>query len=350
MRLPPLKTDFLKRMTDDTGILQHAKFCVPNRKEGYATDDNARALVVCSMYYGLKREAKIEALANVYLAFLDYMQKPDGNFHNFLSYERTFKDARGSDDCVGRALWSLGCVMNSTFPKQTKMAAKGIFDKSLPRVWKSSALRFYASTILGLTQYYQASKQDCLEESLKKLANNLVRCYKSEAKSGWQWFEPCLTYDNARLPQALFEAYTVTGEQEQLKAAEESMSFLLDTQMLNGVFVPIGNNGWFRRGEKRAVYDQQPLEAAAMVEAAVDAFYATDNKSYLQAANAAFEWFLGKNSRNESMYNAETGGCFDGLCPEKVNMNQGAESSLSYFLARLKLEELNRGVWRRKKA
>ncbi len=140
----------------------------------------------------------------------------------------------------------------------------------------------------------------------------------------------------------------LTGEQKHLDVAEESMGFLVKTQMLDGVFVPIGNDGWYRRGGKRAVYDQQPLEAAAMVEAAVDAFYATNNKDYLQVANSAFEWFLGRNSLKASVYCSETGGCFDGLAPEGVNLNQGAESCVSYLLARLKLEELKREGFRKK--
>ncbi len=335
-------------MTDDTGLFQHARFCVPLRKEGYTTDDNARALIVCARYQGLKKDARIEALANVYLAFLSHMQKTEGNFHNFLSYERTFLDVDGSEDSVGRALWSLGCAVNSTFPNQTKMACKEIFDKALPWVWKSKMPRFIASTILGLTQYYQAIPQDQIAEGVEKLANSLVRMYQGEAGNDWQWFEGCLTYDNARLPQALFEAYMLSGEQKHLDIAEESLGFLVKTQMLDGVFVPIGNDGWFRRGEKRALYDQQPLEAAAMVEAAVDAFYATNNKDYLQLANSAFEWFLGRNSLKASMYCFETGGCFDGLSPNGVNLNQGAESGVSYLLARLKLERLRREGFRTK--
>jgi ATP-dependent protease HslVU (ClpYQ) peptidase subunit len=349
IHLPTVKLDYLKRMTDDTGVFQHAKFCLPKRNEGYTTDDNARALTVCTMYCRFKKDAKIEALADGYLAFLDHMQKPDGSFHNSLSFERTFLDANGSDDCMGRALRSLGCVVNSTFPEQVKMVAKNVFDKGLPRVWKSSSPRFYASTILGLSQYYQATLQDYLRESLEKLANSLVRTFQNEAEDDWKWFEPRLTYDNARLTQALFEAYTITGEQKHLDVAEESMDFLVKTQMVNDAFVPIGNDGWYKRGGKRAFYDQQPLEAAAMVEAAVDAYYATNNRDYVQVANMVFEWFLGRNSRKVMMYCAETGGCFDGLGSESVNMNQGAESSISYLLARLKLEELNRGVWRRRK-
>jgi hypothetical protein len=350
IHLPPIKLDYLETLTDDTGVFQHAKFCIPKRNEGYTTDDNARALIVCTMYHGLKNDRRMEALANVYLAFLNHMQKPDGNFHNYLGYERIFQDKDGSEDSMGRVLWACGCAVNSTLPKYMKMVAEDIFDKDLPWVHKSVSLRYYASAILGLSQCYRASQDDNLKVNAEELADSLVKRYQDEVKDDWHWFEPYLTYDNARLSQALFEAYSTIGKRKYLDVASESMVFLLKTQMINDVFVPIGNDGWYRRGENRAIYDQQPLEAAAMVEAAVDAFYATKDESYLEIANTTFEWFLGRNSRKIQVYSPETGGCFDGLAPEKVNMNQGAESSISYLLARLKLEEVKRGGWKQKRA
>jgi len=282
----------------------------------------------------------MRALANIYLAFLNHMQKPEGNFHNYLSYERTFLDVDGSEDCVGRALWGCGCAVNSTLPIDMKMVAKEIFDKGLPRVWKSTSLRFYAFTIMGLSEYFQAIPDDNLKISAEKLADSLIQHYQDEVKDDWHWFEPNLTYDNTRLPQALFLAYMMTGKQKYLNVAEEAMDFLLKTQMVNDVFVPIGNDGWYKRGEKRALYDQQPLEVTAMVEAAVDAFYATEEKNYVEVANRVFEWFLGRNNQKVMVYNPQITGCFDGISPKEVNMNQGAEASISYLLARLKLEEL----------
>lgn len=344
IRLPPLKIDYLKAFTDDTGVFQHAKFCVPKRSEGYTTDDNARALIACAKYYALKNDPDMKALANVYLAFLNHMQKPDGNFHNYLSYERTFQDVDGSEDCMGRALWGCGCAVNSPLPTDLRMVAKDIFDRGLPWVWKTTSLRFYAFAILGLAQYFQAFPDEDLKVSVRQLADNLVQRYQDEAKDEWRWFEPHLTYDNTRLTQALFNAYAMVGKQTYLDVAKESMDFLLKTQMVDGVFVPIGNGGWYKRGGNRAFYDQQPLEATAMVEAAVDAFYATNEKGFVEVANSVFGWFLGKNSKKVMVYNAETGGCCDGVNADKVNRNQGAESSISYLLARLKLEELKQGV------
>ncbi len=341
--------DYLISLSDDTGVFQHAKFCIPKRTEGYTTDDNARALIASTRYYRLKKDARMESLAKVYLAFLNHMQKPEGAFHNYLGYERSYLDVDGSEDCIGRALWACGYVVNSNLPKYVRMVARDIFDKALPWVWKSTWLRFYASTIFGLSEYYQVYQHNDVKTNIEKLADSILQHYKDEAKSDWQWFEPWLTYDNARLPQALFQAYNALGKKNYLDVAKESLDFIIKTQVVNDVFVPVGNDGWYKRGGNRPFYDQQPLEADALVEAAVEGFYATKNKKYLQIANTAFEWYLGRNSRKVIMYNKETGGCFDGLAPEKTNMNQGAESSISYLLARLKLEELRKGVWKQKR-
>ncbi len=348
IRLPPLKLDYLKALTDDTGLFQHAKYCVPKRSEGYTTDDNARALVACVKYYSIKKDPDILKLSHVYLAFLNHMQKLDGDFHNYLSYERRFLDVDGSADCMGRALWGCGCTVNSPLPNDLRLVAKDIFNKGLPWVWKSTSLRFYAAAILGLSEYYRAFKETSVKTNIGKLADNLVQRFYDEVRTGWRWFEPHLTYDNARLTQALFVAYSTVGNQKHLDVAVDSMGFLLKTQMVDGVFVPIGNDGWFKRGGKRAVYDQQPLEATAMVEAAVDAYYATKDKSYIDLANNVFQWFLGRNSQNVIVYNAQTGGCCDGVNSNSINRNQGAESSVSYLLARLKLQELKQGVWKPK--
>ncbi|MCW4000048.1 MAG: glycosyltransferase [Candidatus Bathyarchaeota archaeon] len=291
----------------------------------------------------------MQRLAHVYLAFLNHMQKPDGNFHNYLGYDRSFLDIDGSEDCAGRTLWACGCTLNSQLPRDMRLVAKDIFDRGLPWVWKSMSLRFYSSAILGLAEYYQALPSEDIKANSMQLADSMVQRYRDEAKENWRWFEPHLTYGNARLTQALYVAFTLLKEPRYLEVAEEAMDFLLQTQMLNGVYAPIGNDGWYRRGEKRALYDQQPIEAACMVEAAVDAYYATKKRRYLTVANQVFGWFLGRNSRGEVMYNCESGGCYDGLGADWVNMNQGAESSICYLLARLKLEEAKQGAgWQKR--
>ncbi len=342
MRLPAIKIDYLQSFTDDTGVFQHARHCIPKREEGYTTDDNARALVACAQYSNIKSDQQIKKLASIYLAFLNHMQKPDGNFHNYLSYNRRFLDVDGSDDCLGRALWGCGRTVNSKLPSDTKLVAKEIFDNALPCLARSISLRAYAGAILGLYNCYKAKPADDLRENTEKLADSIVQQYQNEAKPDWRWFEPYLTYDNARLPQALFNAYMVTKKQVYLDVAQTSVDFILDTLVIDDKFVPIGNKGWYTYGGQRAIYDQQPLEAAALVDAAADAFYATRQTRYLEAAVVAFEWFLGRNTRQFVMYNPETGGCFDGLTADSANWNQGSESSISYLMARLKLDELQR--------
>ena len=349
-RLPAIKIAYLESLTDDTGVFQHAKYSVPRRNEGYTTDDNARALIVCARHHCLKKNSRVARLANVYLAFLHYMQKPEGSFHNYLSYERGYLDVDGSDDSLGRALWSFGCVMNSNLPNDLRLVSKDIFDKGLPFVWKSTSLRCYAHTILGLCEYYRAYPDNNLKLSIEKLADNLIEQYQFETRDDWHWFEQHLTYDNARLPEALFEAYAIVDKQRYLDVAKASMAFQTNTQMVNGKFVPIGNNGWYKRGGERAFYDQQPLEACAMAEASIDAFYATKDKNYLKIADTAFQWFLGKNTNKAMMYNPVTSGCFDGITPGKINLNQGAESSISYLMARLKLEEVKQNPEKRQVA
>lgn len=277
------------------------------------------------------------------------MQKPNGAFHNYLSYERHFLDVDGSEDAAGRALWACGSVVNSKLPEELQLVAKDIFFHGLPWVWKTTHLRFIASTILGVTEVATVESEQNLKDDAVKLAEVLVQSFRDESCEGWRWFESTLTYDNARLPQALFAAYTLTGTSEFLETAQEAMDFLVKTQMFEGVFVPIGNDGWFRRGGERSFYDQQPIEASAMVDAALEAYRATGAKRYVEVAEEAFGWFLGKNSCQLELYNPETGGCRDGLSKEKVNPNQGAESSVCYLLARLRLEEAYRGLLSQKR-
>jgi hypothetical protein len=340
--LPPIKLDFLKLLTDDTGIFQHAKFATPKRKEGYTTDDNARALIVCTRYHAVHGDAQTEELVDVYLGFLLYMQRPDGRLHNFLSYSRTFMDDASSEDCMGRTLWACGTCINSRLSQKRKMLSKEILDKTLK--WASSfkSLRAKALSILGLYDYHKAYPRDQnVVLNVKTLADQLLDCYKRVSSNGWNWFEPYITYINGRLPHALFSAYDSTRDERYLQVAEESLDFLLHVQMIDSDFLPIGNNGWYQRGGERALYDQQSVEASCMVETALEALRVTDDKKYRSAAQTIFEWFLGRNSQGLTVYNPETGGCHDGITPNGLNLNEGAEATVSYLLARLKMETLS---------
>ena len=342
MELPSIKLDFLKLLTDDTGILQHAKFAIPKRKEGYTTDDNARALIVCTRYYTVLGDLQIGKLVDIYLGFLLYMQRSDGRTHNFLGYNREFMDDASSEDCMGRVLWACGNCMDSGLPAEKKMLSKEMFDKTFSWVSSFKSLRARALSIIGLCHYQKAHPQDQnVVPNVETLADHLLDCYKRVSSNGWNWFEPYLTYINGRLPHALFVAYDSTRNERYLQVAKESLGFLLQVQMIDDRFVPIGNNGWYKRGGERAFYDQQPIEASCMVEATLEALRMTGDKKYLSAAHMVFEWFLGRNSQGVAVYNPGTSGCHDGITPHGLNLNEGAEATVSYLLARLKIEALN---------
>lgn len=339
---PPIKLDHLKTLTDDTGILQHTKYSIPNRDEGYTTDDNARALVACMKFLQLHDNPTVSELANTYLSFLLHMQRPDGRFHNRMSYDRSFLDDVGSEECMGRSLWACGYAILTNFSQGITTTAKEIFDKAFQHTSGFKSLRARAFTILGLCYYYEAFPNDQnLSKNIVSLTGQLLDNYQQVSSSDWRWFEPYLTYANARLAQALFRAYGVIGDERYLQTAKESFDFLAEVQLIDGKFVPIGNKGWYKKGGQRAFYDQQPVEASCMVEAALTAFCVTNDEKYRRAAYIAFEWFLGKNTRDVIVYDSTTGACYDGITPQGLNLNQGAEAAISYLLARLALDTLN---------
>jgi hypothetical protein len=339
LQLPPPKLEFLRMLTDDTGILQHAKFATPRRQEGYTTDDNARALIASVRYQQLYRDSVTPQLIDIYLGFLLYMQRPDGRFHNFLSYHRQFLDEVGAEDSTGRALWALGCVMNSSVPTQERLAAKELFDKGLVWIPRFGSLRSQAFTILGLIHYRAAYPHDPnLLRTISTLADKIVYAYEHEASADWRWFEPSVTYVNGRLPHALFNAFRATSNPTYLQVAQQSFDFLVQLQTLDDAFAPIGNKGWYQRHGTRALFDQQSIEAACMTEAAVAAYDVVGDLNHRSTAYRTFEWFLGNNGRHAMVYNPVNGGCYDGITPQGLNLNQGAEATAGYLMARLTLE------------
>ncbi len=341
MNLPPIKLDFLKSITDDTGVFQHSKFGTPNRLEGYTTDDNARALIAVTKHSQIKGNSESHGLIDTYLSFLLHMQRADGKMHNFLGYDRNFLDNEGSEDCAGRTLWACGYVINSALSTEKRLLAKEIFDRGFRWARFFRSPRAKAFTILGLSHYHRAYTEDCnLTENIKTLSNKLHEYFKDTRSNDWRWFEPYLTYANGRLPQALFEAYQETKQTAYIQIAEESLRFLLEVQMLNDIFVPIGNKGWYKRGELRAMYDQQSLEASSMTEAAISAYRATGNRNYKKMAQLIFSWFLGRNTQNALVYDSATGGCYDGITEKGLNLNEGAEATVCCLSARIELSTI----------
>ncbi|MEE8570616.1 MAG: glycosyltransferase [Candidatus Bathyarchaeia archaeon] len=342
MYLPRVDFKQLLTLTDDTGILQHSKFLIPDRKEGYTTDDNARALIVCLKYHQICDDESLVKLIRTYLSFLMFMQRADGRYHNLLSYSHDFLDEVSSDDSLGRVLWSCGYALGKNHSEDLNLTFKEIFDKALPWAMRSSAPRAKALALLGLCHYFKAfPMDDNARSNIMILAEGLLKRYNEEAAPDWPWFEPYLTYINAKLSQVLFKAYSIIGDERYMRVAEDSFNFLIRTQILEGVFVPIGNDGWYVKGGQRAKYDQQPTESACMVETATTAFHVTRDEKYIKIARIAFDWFLGKNSKNVEVYNPKTGGCYDGITPQGLNLNQGSESTICYLLARLEMEKLN---------
>ena len=349
--LPVLKLDHLSRLTDDTGILQHATFAVPNYAEGYTTDDNARALVLAVLMeqIGDAEPKDIAKLTSRYLAFLAYAFNPEnGRFRNFLTYARQWTEAKGSEDSHGRALWALGTVLGRSNNETIRGAAGRLFETAVPAVIAFSSPRAWAFALLGIQEYLDGFPGDRSAQHLRSaLATRLLELYGSNQSPEWNWFEDVLAYSNARLPQAVLIAGRSSSDAVMTSAGLGTLSWLCDVQRSpnSAHFVPIGSQGFYRRGQEKARFDQQPLEAGGAVSACLEAYRATGDAHWLNEAWSAFNWFLGKNDLQIALYDPATGGCRDGLHPERVNQNQGAESTLAFLmaLAEMRLLQLETG-------
>jgi hypothetical protein len=305
---------------------------VPNRKWGYCTDDVARAFMVTLAHLRLAPADRLsQRLASIYLAFLQHAQLDDGRFHNFMDYDRRWLDEVGTHDSCGRAIWALGYGAANA-PSQTWRRVCGmLLDRALPSLDSLEYLRSRAYAALGLAHAHRALKDPKHATALQALAGKILAAYEATAGDDWQWFEDVMTYDNARLPEALIRAGQVLQDQRFGEIGLAALTFYESVTMENGIHVPIGNEGWYPRGGPRARYVQQPLEACAMVDAELAAFDLTGDTSHVAAAQLALDWYYGKNSRGITMANG--GGCYDGLGEEAVNPNMGAESTLALLSA-----------------
>ncbi|HSA93671.1 MAG TPA: glycosyltransferase family 4 protein [Terriglobales bacterium] len=345
-RLPSIKLDHLYRMTDHTGLLQHAVFSVPNYREGYSTDDNARALIVAVLMEQLGMTAVSESarLGSCYLAFLWHAFNPaTGRFRNVLSYERQWHEAEGSEDSHGRALWGLGTVLGRSKSPGLRGTAGRLFESAVPAMHAFRSPRAWAFAALGLQEYLDCFPGDrAALQTRDELAHRLLDSYASSRSAGWNWFEDVLAYSNARLPQALLACASRTSDKVMLAAGLESLDWLVRMQRCEtkGHFVPIGSQGFYREGGDKARFDQQPVEAGAAVSACLQAFRATGDDRWQKEAWSAFNWFLGDNDLQIVLYDSSTGGCRDGLHPDRANENQGAESTLSFLMALLEMRLL----------
>jgi glycosyltransferase involved in cell wall biosynthesis len=345
-RLPAIKLDHLYRMTDHTGMVEHAVFVVPNYPEGYTTDDNARALIVTTLLedLGVRMPAGSADLASRYLAFLWHAFDPiTKRFRNCLGYECLWQESEGSEDSHGRALWGLGTVLGRSKKAGLRGAAGRMFELAVPAAVEFKSPRACAFALLGLQEYLDSFPGDRAALSASDaLANRLLNSYRSNRSDDWRWFENGLAYSNARLPQALMRAGARAANEEMVSAALEALDWLVTIQRceVKGHFVPIGSQGFYSKNSEKARFDQQPVEACAVVSACLQAYRATGKGRWRKEAWCAFNWFLGDNDLQIALYDPTTGGCRDGLHPDRANENQGAESTLSFLMALLEMRQL----------
>jgi glycosyltransferase involved in cell wall biosynthesis len=345
--LPTINLDHLYRMTDHTGILEHAVFVVPNYPEGYTTDDNARALIVAILLEEYAAGAlTVNDLASRYLAFLWLAFDPTtGRFRNCLSYEHEWQESEGSEDSHGRALWGLGTVLGRSNNAGWRGAAGRMFELAVPAAIEFKSPRACAFALLGVQEYLDSFPGDRAALSASDiLANRLLNSYRVSHSADWNWFENVLAYSNARLPQALIRAGMRAANEEMVSAGLEALDWLVTIQRcdVKGHFVPIGSQGFYSKKTEKARFDQQPVEACAVVSACVQAYRATGKDHWRKEAWCAFNWFLGDNDLQIALYDPTTGGCRDGLHPDRANENQGAESTLSFLMALLEMRKLEK--------
>jgi hypothetical protein len=325
------------RMTDSTGVFQHANFCVPNFSEGYCTDDNARAFIFAMSLAELGETGEsARALATTCAAFLHHAFDPKTKrFHNHLSFDRHWLDQQGSDDCQGRALWALGVGVGSGPSGGFHAMAGELFSSALPALSDLTSPRAWAFGLIGIHEYLQRLRGDSQVTQVREiLTSRLMDLYERDVHPNWRWFEQELSYDNAKLPHALILSGRATGQHAVLEAGLESLRWLTEVQTSEkGHFRPIGSNGFYARNGMRAKFDQQPIEAHATVSACLEAFRATQDMWWYEQAQHAFDWFIGWNDLGLELYSPETGGCLDGLHMDRVNRNQGAESTLAFLLS-----------------
>ncbi len=357
IEVPEPSLAHLKRLTDDTGLFQHAKVIIPDRECGYCTDDNARAVIAMTRYYAqqqgpstalrtpaLPRRNDIDGvlgdpqaleLLNTYLSFIVHSQTSDGTIRNWMNFERTWYKDEPGNDALGRALWAFGTLVASPPSTAYLSIASDCFDVSI-RLVQRQLPKGMAYSILGMSDYLKRFPDaGDIRGELETAAAGLVTQYEENSYPDWRWFEEILTYDNAVLPHALFVAASTLGDKKCRKVAEKTCDFLLANTFNGDHFSFVGCHGWYERGRPKATFDQQPIEAASTVLMLRAAYDCTGDDRFLPLQRKAFDWFLGANDLGIAVYDSSSKGCCDGLTPDGINTNQGAESTLSFLLSLL---------------
>lgn len=344
--LPELNLEHMLRMTDHTGLLQHARFAVPRYTEGYCLDDNARALLLTARAeeFGTANAKAVRELAMRYLAFVSYaFDERRGRFRNFMSYARLWNEEIGSEDSHGHAVWALGATIGRASDPGLGSLSSELFHAALPPMLSFTSPRAWAYGLLGIEEYLRAFDGDtAVRKARQGLLDLLVDRYRDSSTPDWPWFETSLTYANARLAQAVIVSGSALGSQELVRLGLEALQWLASLQISeHDEFAPIGSDGFYARGGRKAEFDQQPVEAAAMVSACLEALRASRQPIWAEHACRAFDWFLGKNHLRRPLYDASTGGCRDALHVDRPNENQGAESTLSFLLALVEMRSMD---------
>ena len=336
--LPDINLSYLKELTDDTGIIQHTLFGIPDYTHDYSSDDAGRAIVAFAQYYNLFRDESALRMVDKYLAFLIHARRKDGWFYNYMNYSREFPEQEISEDTFGRCLWGLGAATRLVQNRAQGLLARTIVEESIPILDKLTYPRAKAYTACGLASYLVLHPDyEPAQAGLKNICDSLLKMLEENASEDWCWFESFLTYDNARLSQALLLGYRHLRDSRYLQAGLDSLDFLIREQYQDGYFDMIGNEGWYYRGQKRALFCQQPVDAGAITETSMLAMALTGREKYLEMAYASFQWYLGRNRLGKPMYNTITGACSDGLAPDGPSKNRGAEATISFALALVSL-------------
>lgn len=347
-QLPLIRLDHLARLSDSTGMFQHARFSIPNFDDGYCTDDNARALLLTVLLEELGlRTAQLQSLTKSYAAFLTHAFDPGKKrFRNFMAFDRRWLEEAGSEDSHARALWALGACVGRSKQPDLQMWAMQLFEEALPVIMDFTSPRAWAFTLMGIHEYLRRLSGDRLANQIRDvLTQRLIELYEKTASADWQWFEDILSYDNAKLCHALILSGKWMPNEEALKIGLRSLRWLIEVQTAEaGHFRPIGSEGWYPRGGVRAQFDQQPIIAHATMSACLEAYRATEDIFWLDKARLTFEWFLGRNDLGQALYDPNTGGCFDGLQVDRLNQNQGAESTLAWLLSLAEMHAMEQSL------
>lgn len=324
--------DHFRKLNDEVAIIQYAPYSKPDLTSGYTTDDVARALVFVCRATGIMDESERRTFAHKYVTFLERMRASDGRWSNQMNQDGNVADAPSDRDHLGRAAWAAGCYANSQLRDEREWG-RDVLETSLQRALDTSSPRAKAYFLLGAAESLKSEPNSKLHEGTAKLAKQILSWYRTVCRPDWRWFEDTLTYDNARLPESLAAYHQVEGDSTCFMVASESLTFLMSAQTVEGMFAPIGNKGWYRVGGHRALYDQQPVDAGATVEACNRLHRITGERRYAEWSLLALSWYSGCNVKGMAIYDDKTGGCYDGLMEDGLNLNQGAESVLSYLLA-----------------